>query len=107
MDFSKCYQGGMENSSVCRGNIKGEGSIGPYSAPMGQENCKILMFQWLGIPIQSTDISWKARGRFKPSSGKVLPWQYISIKRLTVEEICRSNIKIKDVKVFPVPMYLF
>lgn len=67
MDFSKCYQGGVENSSVCRGDIKGEGPTGPYSALMGQEKCKILMFQRLGIPIKSTDIRWKARADLRPA----------------------------------------
>lgn len=57
----------MENSSVCSGGIKGEGSTGPYSVLLGQEKCiKIFVIQRLGILILSTDISWKARAGLNP-----------------------------------------
>lgn len=72
MDFSKCYQGGVKNPSVCSGGgeevIKGEGSVGPYFALMRQEEQDLD--PEARNTYSSTDIIWKARADLRPAQDR-------------------------------------
>lgn len=70
---------------------------------MGQEKCiKILLIHRLGIPIQSTDISWKARADFSPAQKRCCHGNLLSLRDKLLEEICLSNMmKAKNAQVFP------